>query len=113
MHRSLWVPGRRAEPFFPLCPRRHVVATTASLPLLRIVSRLSIGVEIDYLDAVLAARARLGVPGACLQRDLTEFIHSDAAPAAHSFGSHSQAAATLSSELIAESAKPTLLIPAQ
>ena len=21
MHRSLWVPGRRAEPFFPLCPR--------------------------------------------------------------------------------------------
>ena len=22
MHRSLWVPGSRAEPFFPLCPRR-------------------------------------------------------------------------------------------
>src|ERR1700741_2560673 len=22
LHRSLWVPGGRAEPFFPLCPRR-------------------------------------------------------------------------------------------
>ena len=36
MHRSLWVPGSRAEPFFPLCPRRsswiHYPQDNTALP---------------------------------------------------------------------------------
>jgi hypothetical protein len=36
MYRSLWVPGGRAEPFFPLCPRRsswiRCPPATAALP---------------------------------------------------------------------------------
>ena len=40
MHRSLWVPGGREEPFFPLCPRRpswiRCPRTGAGLPPARI-----------------------------------------------------------------------------
>ena len=42
MHRSLWVPGSRAEPFFPLCPRRsswiHYPQASAGLPPARLAA---------------------------------------------------------------------------
>ena len=71
MHRSLWVPGGRAEPFFFLvghagrrvCPERQNPLSIATLrlvlagrllrqlplPLLRIVAGLCVGIAIDFI----------------------------------------------------------------
>src|SRR5579862_7156302 len=58
------VPGGRAEPFFP------------SLPLLRILTGLSVCIEIDFINAGLLRGARLGVPPVSAQLDLAEFLYS-------------------------------------
>jgi hypothetical protein len=68
--------------------------------------RLSVGVEIDFIDASLPRGAWFGVPWVRAQLDLPEFLHGEAAPVTCSIGHHWQAAAAASSKLIAEHVQP-------
>jgi hypothetical protein len=72
-----------------------------------VVSGLSIGIEINFINARLARGAWLGVPCIRAQLDLAEFLHGEATPATHSFWRHRQAAVAASSELIEERVEPT------
>jgi hypothetical protein len=76
------------------------------MPLLRIFFRLIVGIEIDFIHAGLPPGAWLGVPCIRMQLDLTEFLHSEAAPVAHSFRCHRQAAVAASSKLIEQPMEP-------
>jgi hypothetical protein len=69
---------------------------------LRILFRLSVGVEIDFINAGLPPGAWRGVPWLGTQLDLAEFLHRQATPAAHSLCRHRQSAAAIASELIDE-----------
>ena len=79
-----------------------IIAATASLPLLRIFFRLSVGVEIDFIDASLPRGTWLGVPCVRAQLDLAEFLHGQAAPNTAILWSQRLDTITTSSELIAE-----------
>ena len=50
------------------------------MPLLRILFRLSVGVELDFIDACLLRGTWLGVPRVSAQLHLAEFLHSQATP---------------------------------
>jgi hypothetical protein len=58
----------------------------ASLPLLRIIFRLNVGVAIDFIDASLLRETRLAVPCIGAPLDLAEFFHREAAPVTYSIG---------------------------
>jgi hypothetical protein len=47
---------------------------------LRILSELSVGIEIDFINAGLSRGARLGMPWAHAQLHLAEFLHREATP---------------------------------
>src|SRR5215472_11894527 len=49
-------------------------------PLLRFVPRLSVGVEIDFINAGLLRGAWFGVPRLSAQLDLAEFLYRQATP---------------------------------
>jgi len=72
------------------------------LSFLRIISGLSVSVEINFTNASLPWRAWLGVPGVGAQLDLTEFLHSQATPNTPTFWGQRLDTITTSSELIAE-----------
>jgi hypothetical protein len=57
------------------------------LPLLRIFFRLSVGIEINFINAGLLWRARLGVPCFGAQLDVAEFLYSQATPNTPTFWS--------------------------
>jgi hypothetical protein len=52
-----------------------VAAGTASLPVLRVCSGLSVHVEIHFINAGLPGPARLGAPFPGTDLDLTKFRH--------------------------------------
>jgi hypothetical protein len=67
---------------------------------LRITSGLSVGIEIDFIDAGLLRCAWLSLPSANLQFDLAEFLHSKAAPTTPSCSFHSQPVVAYSLKLV-------------
>jgi len=69
---------------------------------LRIIVGLSVGIEIDFINAGLLRGARLGVPRVSAQLDLAEFFHSQATPNTPTFWGQRLDTITTSSELIAE-----------
>jgi hypothetical protein len=73
---------------------------------LRVVSALSVGVEVDFIDASLSRGAWLGVPCVGAQLDLTEFLHGKAAPNTYSFCGHRQTAIATPPKLIDERVEP-------
>src|SRR5207344_1339050 len=89
-----------------------VTAPIASLPFLRIFFRLSVDIEIDFINAGLPPGAWLGVPCLRTQFDLAEFLHSEAPPPAYSLCRHRQAAVAASSKLIEQRVQP-VCFPAQ
>jgi len=60
-------------------------AKAGSLPFLWFVSGLSVGVEIDFIDACLSRGAWLGVPRISAQLDLAELLYGETAPLTRSF----------------------------
>jgi hypothetical protein len=74
---------------------------------LRIFFPLSVGVEIDFIDASLVRGVWLGVPCLRAQLDLADLLHGEAAPAAHSVRRYRQAAVAASSKLIEEHVEPS------
>jgi len=52
---------------------------------LRVVYGLSVGIKINFINAGLPRRARLGVPCVGAQSDLAEFLYGEAAPTARDF----------------------------
>jgi hypothetical protein len=79
---------------------------------LRIVSGLSVSIEINFINAGLPRGAWLGVPGIRAQLNLTESLHGKATPDTPTFGGQRLDTITTSSELIAEHMEPAGL-PAQ
>ena len=77
------------------------------MSFLRVVSRLSVNVEIDFIDAGLVRGARLGVPCTGAQLDLAELLYGEAAPAAHSVWHYRQPTVAASSELIEKHVEPS------
>jgi len=73
---------------------------------LRVVSALSVGVEVDFIDASLSRGAWLRVPCLGAQLDLAEFIHGKAAPNTLSFCGYRQTAVATPSKLIDERVEP-------
>jgi len=69
---------------------------------LRIVSGLSVGVEVDFIDASLLRGAWLGVPCIGAQFDLPQVLHSQATPNTPTFWGQRLDTITTSSELIAK-----------
>jgi hypothetical protein len=69
---------------------------------LRAVSGLSIGIEVNFVNAGLPRGAWLGVPRVRAQLDLAEFLHSQATPNTPTFRGQRLDTITTSSELIAE-----------
>jgi hypothetical protein len=47
---------------------------------LRIIARLSVAIETDFINACLLQGARLGMPGVSAALDMVEFLHSQATP---------------------------------
>jgi len=76
---------------------------------LRIISRLSVGIEIHFLNAGLSRRAWLAVPNACAQLDLAEFLHSEATPDASTSWRQQFDTITTSPKLITQHPKPARL----
>jgi hypothetical protein len=76
------------------------------LPFLRVVSGLSVGIEINFINAGLPRRAWLGVPCVGAQLDLAKSFHGEATPATYSSWRHRQATIATSSKLIAEHMEP-------
>jgi hypothetical protein len=74
---------------------------------LRVISRLSIGIEIHFVNAGLSRRAWLAVPYAGVQLDLAEFLHREATPDASAFWRQRLGTITTSSELVAQYVTPT------
>jgi hypothetical protein len=52
---------------------------------LRIIAGLSVGIEIDFINAGRLRGAWLGVPRVTAQLDLADFLHSPATPNAPTF----------------------------
>jgi hypothetical protein len=73
------------------------------LPILRIVSGLSVDVEVHFINAGLPFGTCLGAPRPSAQLDLTEFLHGEATPNTAALGCQRRLdRITTSSELIAE-----------
>jgi hypothetical protein len=72
------------------------------LPILRIVSGLSVDIEIHFTNAGLPFGTWLGAPRPRAQLDLTEFLHREATPNTAALGYQRLDRITTSSELIAE-----------
>jgi hypothetical protein len=88
------------------------VAATASLSLPRVVSGLSIRVEIYLINAGLSWRARLGAPSIGAQFNVTEFLDGQTAPNTWSQCCHRESTVAPPSNLIHQRMPPTRL-PAQ
>jgi len=69
---------------------------------LRIVSRLSVDIEIHFIHAGLPFGTGFGVPRPPAQLDLAEFVHGEATPHTAALGCQRLDSITTSSELIAE-----------
>jgi hypothetical protein len=69
---------------------------------LRIIAELSLGIEINFINASLLRGAWLGVPRISAQLDLAEFLHSQAPPNTPTFWGQRLNTITASSELIAK-----------
>jgi hypothetical protein len=69
---------------------------------LRIILRLSVGIEIDVINAGLSCGAWLGMPCVIAQLNLAEFLHSKATPYAPAFWGRRLGTITASSKLIAK-----------
>jgi hypothetical protein len=69
---------------------------------LRIISGLSAGVEIDFINTGLPLGPRLSVPGVPAQLHLAEFLYSQASPYTLAFHGQRLGTVTTSSKLIAE-----------
>jgi hypothetical protein len=69
---------------------------------LRIIAELSLGIEINFVNAGLLRGAWLGVPRISAQLDLAEFLHSQAPPNTPTFWGQRLDTITASSELIAK-----------
>jgi hypothetical protein len=69
---------------------------------LRIVSRLSVDIEIHFINAGLLFGTWLGVPRPRAQLDMAEFLHGEATPDTPTFLGQQFNTITISSELIAE-----------
>jgi hypothetical protein len=72
------------------------------LPILRIVSGLSVDIKIHFTNAGLPFGTWLGAPRPRAQLDLTEFLHGEATPNTAALGRQRLDRITTSSELIAE-----------
>ena len=72
------------------------------MPLLRLFSRLSVGIEIDFINAGLLLGAWLGVPRPRAQLDLAEFLHSQTTPYTATFWRQRFDTIATSAKLIAE-----------
>jgi hypothetical protein len=72
------------------------------VPLLRILFRLSVGVEIDFIDASLSRGAWLGVPCVRAQLHLAEFLHRQTTPNTLTFWGRRLDTITAPSKLIAK-----------
>jgi hypothetical protein len=72
------------------------------LPILRIVSGLSVDIEIHFINAGLPFGTWLGVPRPRAQLDMAEFLHGEATPDTAALGCQGLDSVTTSSELIAE-----------
>jgi hypothetical protein len=72
------------------------------LPILRIVSGLSVDIEIHFINAGLPFGTWLGAPRPRAQIDLAEFLHGEATPNTAALGCQRLDRITTSSELIAE-----------
>jgi hypothetical protein len=74
------------------------------LPLLRIFFRLSVNIEIHFINAGLPPGALLSVPRLCTQLDMAEFLHGETV--ARSLWRHWQTAIAASTKLIEQHVKP-------
>jgi hypothetical protein len=74
---------------------------------LRIVSGLSVGIEINFINTGLPRRAWLGVPSVRAQLDLAESLHGETPPATYSSWRHRKASIATASKLITEHLEPT------
>jgi len=72
------------------------------LPILRIASRLSVDIEIHFINAGLPFGTGRGVPRPRAQLDMAEFLHGEATPDTAALGCQRLDCFTTSSELIAE-----------
>jgi hypothetical protein len=69
---------------------------------LRIIAGLSVGIEIDFINAGLLRGPWLRVPRVSAQLNLAEFLHSQATPNTPTFWGQRLDTITTSAELIAE-----------
>jgi hypothetical protein len=69
---------------------------------LRILSQLSVGIEIDFINAGLSCGARLGMPWARAQLHSAEFLHRRATPYTLAFWGQRLSTITASSKLVAK-----------
>jgi hypothetical protein len=83
-----------------------VTAPIASLPLLRIISRLSVDIEINFINAGLPPGMWLGMPCVHAQCDLAEFLDREASPCTTALGDQQLSTITTSSKLVAEDMPP-------
>jgi hypothetical protein len=72
------------------------------LPFLRIVSGLTVGIEIDFINAGLPFRAWPGVPWLRAQLYMAEFLYSETTPHTLAFRRQRLGTITTSSKLIAQ-----------
>jgi hypothetical protein len=72
------------------------------LSILRIVSGLSVDIEIHFINAGLPFGTWFGVPRPRAQLDMVEFLHGEATPDTAALGHQCPDSITTSSELIAE-----------
>ncbi len=80
--------------------RASVAVAIASLPLLRIIAELSVGIEIDFINAGPLRGAWLGVPRVGAQLDSAKFLHRQARPNTPTRWGQRLDTITTSSELI-------------
>jgi hypothetical protein len=73
---------------------------------LRILSELSVGIEIDFINAGLSRGARLAMPWAGAQLHSAEFPHREATPYTLAFWGQQLSTITASSKLIAKNVQP-------
>jgi hypothetical protein len=72
------------------------------LPILRIVSGLSVDIEIHFINAGLPLGTWLGVPRPRAQLDIVKFLHGEATPDTAALWYQRPDSVTTPSELIAE-----------
>jgi len=72
------------------------------LPILRILSGLSVDIEIHFINAGLPFGTWLGVPSPRAQLDMVEFLYREATPDTAVLGYQWPNSITTPSELIAE-----------